>query len=188
MNPKIEIAHLFMTKGCDHDCPLCCNNLYDINKIPCITNEVLSHIYTLCLTGGEPFYVGGLGWFIARVREQFPNIKNVYAYTSGGAFYYYMTNYWMPSFKLEGLTISPKDERDWDRIAKVFSEYPQRLYKIGSKRLVVFEDQIKNFEKFKEIVGESNINLLHFQVLGRKWDTTFNTPDNEGFYRLPILF
>lgn len=52
---KPEIMHLMILDKCNYKCELCCNKLYDIEKIPVATVKELKTIHTLCITGGEPF-------------------------------------------------------------------------------------------------------------------------------------
>jgi organic radical activating enzyme len=54
-----------------------------MDKVPTVTQEELKSADTICLTGGDPFLYSELQTFINRLREQYPNIKNLYAYTSG---------------------------------------------------------------------------------------------------------
>ena len=83
-----QVLHLFITNKCRHNCPLCCNRLYMIHKIPVVTVELLRSVKTICLTGGEPFSIKPylLTAFIRNIRYQYPNIKNLYIYTSGSEF------------------------------------------------------------------------------------------------------
>ncbi len=53
-----------------------------------------------------------------------------------------------------------------------------------SNRLYVFDDQWQEWEKIRGEVHLSD----NWQVIGRKWDAEFKTPENEHFVRLPILF
>ena len=52
-----------------------------------------------------------------------------------------------------------------------------------SNRLMIFDNQKDNFNNIM-----SDVNLDMFNIMGRKWQNTFNTPTNEIFRRLPILF
>lgn len=61
-----------------------------MDNVPTITANELKSADTVCLTGGDPFLYSGLQTFISRLREQYPNIKNLYAYTSGSALYHYL--------------------------------------------------------------------------------------------------
>lgn len=184
----IDTVHLYMLNFCGHNCPMCCNKLYDIDKLPCITNEILSQIHTLCLTGGDPFNIMTLGDFVYKVRSQFPNIKNVYAYTSGSELWFYLTSgqkWSINRLKLDGLTIAPKNHTDWKRLKWALREFPKFFSNIPSIRLMIFDSQGMNMLKY---IPVSTIQEFNIQVLGRRWDREFKTPDNEGFYRLPILF
>lgn len=48
--------------------------------------------------------------------------------------------------------------------------------------IILMKFQLSQLEKYKDIVNELNLNIV-----GRKWATTFNTPEDEVFRRLPIL-
>lgn len=187
---KIDIAHLYILNRCEHSCPLCCNRLYDINKLPNITNEILSQVHTLCLTGGDPFYYSRIRSLVSKIRFQFRNIDNIYAYTSGPAFLEHLRLLfgkepfcdYIPV--LDGVTISPKNENDWKAVSTIIDVYDYALKQMGSNRLIVFKDQIENFHAYTPFADLERHGL---KTVGRVWQEEFNTPDNEGFYRLPIL-
>ena len=88
---------------------------------------------------------------------------------------------------IDGLNVSPKNEYEWDVLRKLhlhwhWPEYmgDERL----SNRLYVFDDQWSQYELFKQ-----NFTLTdNWQIIGRKWDSEFKTPENEHFVRLPILW
>lgn len=195
----IDVIHLYMLNTCGHDCPLCCNKLYDISKLPTVTPELLSNAHTICLTGGDPFYIGELPLidFVNRMRKQYPNIEKVYVYTSGSYLRWYLADRakgipdfdFMRALNIDGVTISPKNEKDWRNLqAILMSQYGCKfLRSLKSNRLLVFDDQKDLYESLvaRYIYFSSSLNL---QVLGRKWDKTFKTPDNEYFCRLPVLF
>lgn len=186
MENKIEIMHLMVISRCDHNCRMCCNNLYDIDKIPVATVEELKTIHTLCITGGEPFYAYMNPDDIAyHIKKQYPNIKRVYVYTSGRTFAE-QTN--TQIYFIDGINIAPKDNRDWNALALFCMESKPDLIcniaNLTSNRLYVFKEQVKLFEeKYKFIAEKLNLNVIY-----RKWDKVFKTPDNEIFRRLPILF
>ena len=82
---KEQVYHIVITKYCDHDCPLCCNKFYDLDRLPTVTGDNLREANTVCLTGGEPFVllpdtISGLS---KALKEQYPNIQRIYVYTSG---------------------------------------------------------------------------------------------------------
>ncbi len=187
-----QVYHILITRTCDHKCPICCNRLYDLDKLPAVTQQMLSEAHTVCLTGGEPFRVAfsTLLELTRRIRTQFPNIQKLYIYTSGGRLGRPLPHEWRCLFKyVDGLSVSPKSAAEW----VAFSEFIKNDWvsyvavKRGlSNRLYVFDEQIKNWES----VNETNDIKLDstWQIIGRKWDKTFNTPENEHFVRLPILY
>ena len=63
---------------------MCCNRLYDLDKLPTITGEQLREAHTVCLTGGEPFLLDqwDLIHLCGKIRQQYPNIQKVYIYSS----------------------------------------------------------------------------------------------------------
>ena len=73
---KPEIMHLMILRKCNYKCELCCNKLYDIEKIPVATVKELKTIHTLCITGGEPFMASiDLDDFARSVKKNFPTSK-----------------------------------------------------------------------------------------------------------------
>lgn len=185
-----EILHLYITEPCGHNCPLCCNKLYKLDEIPVVTVELLKSVDTVCLTGGDPFMldIATLGKFIINLRSQYPNIDNLYIYTSGKDFgekiedvLVYINSH-KRSVSIDGINIAPKDIYDWIGLIKGLDEsYMWFGSREKSNRLYVFKEQ-------RPIFDALNIKLpLSFAVIDRKWATTFNTPSNEHFARLPIL-
>lgn len=180
-----NIIHLYIISECGKKCPMCCNKLYDIESLPIVSVEELRSADTVCLTGGDPFLYNELYKFIDRLRGQYPNIKNLYAYTSGYALYNYLNLNWIAFGKLDGVSIAPKDVSDWMLLKNILKSeiFNRILSSMKSNRLMIFDSQKANFEKFLK-----DIDLSMFTILGRKWDKEFHTPENEMFRRLPILF
>lgn len=179
------ILHLFITNTCRHNCPLCCNKLYVIDEIPVVTVELLKKADTVCLTGGEPFGIKSdqLRPFIVNLRTQYPNINNLYIYTSGAEFYNNnMLRFIREWGYVDGINFAPKDTSDWVAV-ETYLRHPGTLNKLKSNRLYVFEEQRERFN-----IYNFNLSNVNIEVLGRKWQQVFNTPDNEHFVRLPILF
>lgn len=182
-----EVLHLFITNNCRHNCKLCCNKFYKIDEIPVVTVELLKSVQTVCLTGGEPFYVdsGVLKLFIYRIRDQYPNIKNLYIYTSGAEFGKSCYNYenLIRLSTINGINVAPKDWLDWKWFADTLKAPTLNYPKENSNRLYVFKEQRPIFDAMGLNLEDANI-----QVIDRTWDCKFNTPPNEHFARLPILF
>lgn len=186
---KPDIMHLFLLKRCRHKCPMCCNNLYDVDKdIPVPTVEELKTVDTVCLTGGEPFLVDDLSQIAVRLKNQYPNITTIYAYTSGLSLLMYLRRHADKNTNglegLDGVTISPKDKLDWSATKTMLGndEFRSALGMLKSNRLYVFVEDDKPYQDVKEEVEKSN-----FRMIERYWDPEFKTPENEIFRRLPIL-
>ena len=189
MEQKPEIMHLMVIEKCDRKCELCCNKLYNIEELPIATVEELRQVHTVCITGGEPFKLGAyVDTFAGLIKEQFPNVKNVYVYTSGDALWSsYWLRHWAFFMWLDGINFAPKNINDWDAI-KLILEHSTDAFRcsirnMGSNRLYVFKNQVKMFEeKYSYVAKELNLNVIY-----RKWDKQFKTPANEIFRRLPIF-
>lgn len=185
-----QVYHLLVTKICSHKCPLCCNNLYDLDKLPVITTEELANAHTVCITGGEPFYLGDrLVELCKKLRQQF-SIKKLYVYSSGSHWNDLSLVDWRVLFNyIDGINIAPKSAYEWNTFSKLImsSQFPQIINgERYSNRLYVFDDQWESWEITK--CKQGFILPQNFQVIGRKWDKKFNTPPNEHFVRLPILY
>lgn len=185
-----DIYHLLITKYCTHKCPLCCNNFYDLDNLPVITVAQLKTADTVCITGGEPFSLvpSTLIGLCRHLREQYPNIRKLYIYSSCTDWNHYTHYNWQYLLEnVDGLSVSPKCPKEWQNF-KEFMTNPEKSCHIRAKqnRLYVFEDQWDSWEKVKlshafSLYGE-------WMVTGRKWDKEFKVPDNEHFVRLPILY
>ena len=119
-----QVLHLFIINTCRHKCPLCCNKFYDIEKIPVVTVERLKSVDTVCLTGGEPLLLRDetLYDFVVGLREQYPNIKNLYVYTSGKELSAKRdtVEVLVKNSLINGVNVSPKDSIDWMGLAALF--------------------------------------------------------------------
>lgn len=187
---KEQIYHILIKKECGHNCPMCCNKLFDLDTLPSITGEQLRSAHTVCLTGGEPFAIDthALTKLCENMRKQYPNIQKIYIYTSGNYFDEMTAYEWKRLIgAIDGLNVSPKNQYDWGAFYDLtqtsvwfdmLSE--QRL----SNRLYVFDGQFEEWEKLNQKIYLPRC----WKVIGRKWDTMFNTPENEHFVRLPILY
>ena len=178
------IIHLYVNSYCGNKCPLCCNNKYDIDNLPVITVEQLKKATTLCLTGGDPFFYNGINSFVNRLRRQYSNINYIYAYTSGSALFLNKNNYKEQIENLDGINVCPKTKNDWKFFTSWIDKIEMNELNNKSNRLYVFDDQYANYEKYSKVI---DFESFGFNIIGRKWDDKFTTPDNEIFVRLPIL-
>lgn len=184
---KPKVIHLMINKECDHNCPLCCNKFYNIDDIPVATVEELNTVETVCITGGEPFMAHiDINRLAGSIRKQYPNVINIFVYTSGNIL---IKRYSMSLKNFSGVNIAPKNKKDWEAINdylgdKLFKGHPllSSLRELKMNRLYVFKDQVDNFEKYKYIAKDYNLEVVY-----RKWDNEFKTPEDEIFRRLPIF-
>ena len=182
---KVYIMHLFLLKKCLHNCDMCCNKLYDIGKIKVATVDELKTVDTVCFTGGEPFLIDGLNNIALKLKKQYPNIKNIYTYTSGLQLLKYIEKQSANCLHgIDGVTISPKNKSEWDAVKVLLTndKYNSILKGLKSNRLYVFREDIKTYEDIKDIVNNTNL-----EVIDRKWDKAAKTHKNEIFRRLQIL-
>lgn len=186
-----QIYHILIKKECNHNCPLCCNRLYDIDKLPTITVEQLQTADVVCLTGGEPFLLGqrNLINLCKNIRNQFSNIKRLYIYTSGDNAQNILYTNWMELYRwVDGINFSPKNSIEWKTLQKLLRDtlffLPSSTRPSKSNRIYVFQDQINNSKIFLKGIFIPP----EWEIIGRKWDKEFKTPENEHFVRLPILF
>ena len=188
------ILHLYMLNYCGHKCKLCCNKKYDIEKLPVVTEEQLKSCTTLCLTGGDPFYITSykLEAFVLDLRLKYPNIQNVYVYTSGAALWEIDAFEHINFNIFDAVNIAPKNNNDWSRTFEVLERQAYPKSKNNKNRLYVFKDQMVYYQALIECLKvypylkkqfEEN-----FEVLFRTWDEEFKTPDNEYFVRLEKLY
>ena len=186
-----QVFHILITKECTHKCPLCCNRLYDLDNLPTVTGEMLRTAHTVCLTGGEPFLLDSVELIdlCKGIRKQYPNIQKLYIYTSGTGFAGFTKSQWIQLFQyIDGINIAPKNRYEWAVLMQQFQMnnywFELTSHPAFSNRLYLFEDQLENWEFFKLRMQIPDT----WQVIGRKWDAEFKTPENEHFVRLPILF
>lgn len=185
---KVDTMHLFVTNKCTNNCPLCCNKNYDIEKVPLPTEEELSSVNTVCLTGGDPFLLGEKLDKIVNALRSRENIKNIYVFTSGYACLVYLREFRrLPN--IDGITFSPKSHRDWATIEELYSGWWQEDIKhLSSNRLYAFIDKIDDCNysidnNLLEILDYANIDL-DCKVFFRTWVENFNSPESEIFRRL----
>lgn len=184
---KVDTMHLFITKRCTNNCPLCCNKNYDIEKVPLPTEEELSSVSTVCLTGGDPFLLGKkLDEIVNDLRKR-ENIKNIYVFTSGYACLLYLKKFnKLPN--IDGITFSPKSERDYDAIWNFVDTYSYHFIKLSSNRMYMFIDKYDDcnytIDNNKLVLLAYVWNYLDCQVFFRTWVEDFNSPENEIFRRI----
>ena len=185
---KVDTMHLFITNKCTNSCPLCCNKNYDIEKIPIPTEEELSSIENIFLTGGEPFLLGKkLNKIVDALRTR-KNIKNIYIYTSGYECYKYLVDFKiLPN--INGINFSPKGFKDWSALSKLLlSGWKEDISNLESNRLYVFIDK---YDQCTFNINNSILDIIadyHFdmgcKVFLRTWIDNIESRPNEIFRRI----
>ena len=184
---KVDTMHLFVTKKCTNNCPLCCNKNYDIEKVPLPTEEELSSVNTICLTGGDPFLLGEkLDKIINDLRKR-ENIKNIYVFTSGYACLLYLRKFGkLPN--IDGITFSPKSKSDIKALDLLMGYYSLLFLSLKSNRLYYFINKyddcnytIDNDQLY--LIADANT-FLGCKIFFRTWVEDFNSPENEIFRRI----
>lgn len=106
-----KIIHLMITDKCDRKCPHCCNNQYNLDDIPFITEEELFNCDKVFLTGGEPFAYADPYGIAKYLKKTYPNIKEVFVYTNAFELAKYLREGNRLNY-IDGLTISIKNQKD----------------------------------------------------------------------------
>lgn len=180
--------HLFVTSRCHMECPLCCNRGYGVDEIPTVTVEDLKSVNILCITGGEPFLCHEISnmKLIAHIKEQYPNIKKTYVYTTGR----YITA--MPyKVYFDGISFGPKSLADWDKLV-LLRKY---IYNIKNRNIPTFSDENRLYvfpeweHTYNNIISTypDFVEILSLDVIHREWQEDFKPAEDSIFRRLPIL-
>lgn len=155
----VKRIHLLTTKLCLRNCADCCNKLYDIESIPCVTKEELSQCEWLFLTGGEPFAFLNPSRIARYYKQQFKNIRKIVVYGNVKEFadYLFLANGTLNY--VDGVSLSIKDKEDldiWNRSVRDFMQYSGKFKNLIHNRLYCFID------------GEI-IEVDRFPAIQRKW-------------------
>ena len=164
-----KVIHLMITDRCDRKCPDCCNNQYDLNEIPIITNEELSEARDVFLTGGEPFVYSNPCEVAGFLKRAYPNIQRVIVYTNAFELYHYLRDGGQ-IYNIDGLTISIKNNLD------SFS-FRQRL--VNYKDILnLSSNWVYTFEGFEDIECPKE-----FKKSIRTWQKNFVASSDSIFRR-----
>ena len=178
LNDKNKITekkiHLLVTTLCDRCCPDCCNNQYNMDLIPFVTEEELKNAEEVFLTGGEPFAYSKPDEIAAKLKAKYPNIKRVFAYTNAIELGDYLSRAHNNLWHLDGLTVSIKNKMDY----LVFERdiiYDRRVCMLNSNIVYTFSD---------DVPGCDNLLLGNFIKKDRHWQKDFTPAPDSIFRRL----
>lgn len=167
IDEKSQIIHLMVTEKCLRNCEHCCNNQYDLNEIPYITQEEYENAHTILLTGGEPVEFTDPSDIAMRIKRKYPNIKNVYVYANAYELdcYFFMggSTDW-----IDGFSISIKDKQDLYQFNK-FLARNKKLQNLKSNRVYYFDDL-------------KPVKLKFFDYWHRDWQEKF-VPAEDSIFR-----
>lgn len=135
MSKEITTAHIMVTSLCDRDCKYCCNKQYDLNSIPYITEDELSRMKHIYLTGGEPFTYSNPNAIARKLKLRYQNIERVIVYSNAYELSEYLAHGGMTHF-IDGVTISIKSEIDRSSFDNCTAY--RRLMILPKNRLYVF--------------------------------------------------
>lgn len=167
------IIHIMITAKCDRNCPDCCNNQYNLDNIPVVTDEELREAHTIYLTGGEPFAYGNPTVLARNLKRKYPNIKTVRVYTNAFELMNYLAEGWDLD-GIDGLTTSIKDKRDRYAFENVICKATSVL-ELKSNWVYVF----KGFEDIECPEG--------FHKVIREWQKEFVAAPNSIFRKVPKM-
>lgn len=189
--------HLIINKFRSSIRPFCCNNQYDLDTVPVATVKELKTAHTVMLTGGEPFVVPGIVDFCSHLRFDYPNIKQLYVYTSGCEMFCYdelsFDSYYF-SRNVDGIYFSPKIEIDYKAIKKMLTKKSFALeffHFVPNNRIILMPNDFMTREQQEKYIESLPLKDLavygaKFEVEYRDWQEEFK-PNGDVWRRLPVF-
>ena len=165
------IIHIMVTSLCNRNCKFCCNNQYDLDSIPHVTEEELTEAHTILLTGGEPFKYAQPNEIAKYYKKRYPNIKNVYVYGNAKEFDEYMGRDGSLD-SIDGVSISIKTNEDMFHFESLVS------YEVLKGRSNI----LYNFLNIEPHILEEYKDV--FKIIKRTWQKEFKPSPNSIFRRI----
>lgn len=169
---KNKKLRLLITADCPNKCPMCCNNRYNLEKIPVV--ESFDGYEEIMITGGEPLLFPKYVAFLALAIKIRTKAK-IYIYTAN----FNIKAFSLLSLVVDGFVYTPHSKKDVDdfiRLNDYVSSTPVSKY--CSLRLNIFPE----VEPF--FLGAD----LHcWKVKKMKWIKDCPVPEGEDFRRLALL-
>ena len=193
-NADHTIIHLMVNSHCTNRCKDCCNNQYNLDKVPVATVEELQNAKVVLLTGGEPFLLADIHDFVKSLRWQYQNIEKLYIYTSGYAMYK-TRDKWLCygdfGLYIDGINFSPKCNGDEKAIKKLFDDTDARLFLFHnmSNRIILmdYEGKTTDDDEFIQSLNCSDVSpSAKFSIENRAFQKKFQ-PNGGVWRRLPIF-
>ena len=193
-NADHTIIHLMVNSNCTNRCNDCCNNQYNLDKVPVATVEELQNAKVVLLTGGEPFLLADIHDFVKSLRWQYQNIEKLYIYTSGYAMYK-TRDKWLCygdfGLYVDRINFSPKCNGDEKAIKKLFDDTDARLFLFHnmSNRIILmdYEGKTTDDDEFIQSLNCSDVSpSAKFSIENRVFQKKFQ-PNGGVWRRLPIF-
>lgn len=169
---KNKKLRLLITAECPNKCPLCCNNRFDLEKIPVV--DSFDGYEEIMITGGEPLLfpkeVGFLAMYI-KLRTK----AKVYIYTAN----FNIKTFSLLSLVVDGFVYTPHSQKDVDdfiRLNDFVLSTPVSEHR--SLRLNIFPEVEKFFH---------DVDLHCWKVKKMEWIKDCPVPEGEDFRRLMQL-
>ena len=189
--------HLMINRWCGNSCPVCCNKQYDLDTVPVATVDELKTAHTVMLTGGDPFHVTGITDICSHLRHDYPNIKQLYIYTSGSWMLLneeVKVHYDQLFTYVDGINFSPKGEWDYAAIKKMLTNRdfaPEFSTRIRSNRIILMPNDFMTREEQEKFIESLHLKGLafygaKFEVEYREWQEEFK-PNGGVWRRLPVF-
>ena len=176
MSKKNKKLRLLVTKQCQHKCPMCCNNQFDLMKVPVVDRIDYDEIM---ITGGEPLL------YPLSVRELIQGLR-VLRHGTQTKFYVYTSIAHPATFPMvldeaDGIVLTPHNKGTIDLFCLLNAKLLRATEKTKGKslRLCLFPD-------IKAMLPQG-IDLSLWQVKDIEWKKDCPLPDGEDFRRLPNL-
>lgn len=177
MNKKLR---LLVTAECPNKCPICCNNRFDIGKIPVVDRFDYDEIM---ITGGEPL-------LFTECRNLMITLKDAALYCGRSVkLYIYTAKFDIESFCThapiaDGFVYTPHSQKDVEAFLELnaFILLHQKSTDINhlSLRLNVFPE----IRKYIPV----NTDLALWKIKEIQWIKDCPVPDGEDFRRIKNLF
>ena len=185
MTPNRKLR-LVVTGRCHNSCPMCCNNRFDLSKLPVVQHWDYDEIM---ITGGEPLL------FSSRVLDLIIAIKNQATYTGKNPKIYLYTalpgkTCWM-AFNLihfnlilshiDGIVVTPHTTDDLQNFIRI-NNWLLRFNRHSVKSL-----RLNLFPEVKRLLPEDT-DLSLWKIKDMQWIKDCPVPEGEDLQRINHLF
>lgn len=187
MNKKLR---LLVTAKCHNKCPMCCNNQFDIEKIPVVDRLDYDEI---SITGGEPMLARESCEKVLRLVHSFCSVRKAigmpmpkfYLYT---AFFDFDTIS-LSSFIFDGICLTPHSKVDVEKfidinIKMLASKNSGDAYKEFNPNCSL---RLNLFTDMKDLLPK-DIDLSLWKVKEMEWIKDCPVPEGEDSRRIAKLF